>query len=92
MSASIRISQQASKVLAMESRSTGSDAKVIHTVILMRLKNPHSRKPSFYSNYNSKVLPLSLDAADEPCVINIIHDNGGAKAPLLIYEGTTTGP
>lgn len=75
----------------MESRSTGSDAKVIHTVILMRLKNPHSRKPSFYSNYNSKVLPLSLDA-DEPCVINIIHDNGGAKAPLLIYEGTTTGP
>jgi hypothetical protein len=96
MSVSIRISQQASKVLAMESRSTGSDATVIHTVIHMRLKKSHARKPSFYSNYSSKVQPLRYEAGDEPCVINIINDTGGAKAPWLICEGicegTTTGP
>ena len=89
MSVSIRISQQASQVLAMESRSTGSDVSVINTVIHMRLKKSHARKSSFYTTYHSKVLPLRYEAAaDEPCVINIIHDKGGAKAPWLICEGS----
>jgi hypothetical protein len=88
MSVSIRISPQASKVIALDSRSTGSDATVIH----MRMKKSHARKSSFYTAYSSKVLPLRHDTADEPCVINIIHDTGGAKAPWLICEGTTGGP
>ncbi len=89
MSVSIRISPQASKIIAIESRSTGSDVTVIH----MRLKKSHhARKSSFYTAYSSKVLPLRHDIADEPCVIDIIHDTGGAKAPWLICEGTTSGP
>ena len=131
MSGSIRVSPQASKVLSMETRSTGSDATVIH---LRLKKSGHARKQSFYTAYNSKVqsvsnykritsgcaeletegnavvvqckhtlkecaynwhstvLPLRYDAADEPYVINIIHDTGGAKAPWLICEGNAGGP
>jgi hypothetical protein len=74
---------QTSKVIALERRSTESDATVIH----MRLKKSHARKSSFYTQYSSKAMPYYAAAADEPCIINIIHESGGAKAPWLIHEG-----
>ena len=82
-------------MMASESRSTGSDA----TVIRMRIKKshaPHSRKPSFYTTYSSKVMPISHYSAhssySESVIINIIHDDGGAKAPSLVYEAMAGGP
>ena len=90
MSVSIRISPQASKVLATEARSTGSDA----TVIRMRIKKFHNRKSSCYTTNSSKVMPLihcALNPSDS-VIINVIHDAGGAKAPSLIYESMAGGP
>lgn len=94
VSVSVRVSPQASKVLASESRSTGSDA----TVIRMRMKKSHPRKPSYYSMYNSKVIPLHYYGSrhnhhnEESFIVNIIHDAGGAKAPCLIFDETTGDP
>jgi hypothetical protein len=90
MSDSIRVSPQTSKVFASEARSTGSDA----TVIRMRIKKSHSRKPSFYTTYSSKVMPINhlYTPTQDSVIINIIHDVGGAKAPSLVYEAIAGGP
>jgi hypothetical protein len=34
----------------------------------------------------------SLVASDDSVIINIVHDDGGAKAPCLICEGMAEGP
>jgi hypothetical protein len=76
MSISLRRSPQASKVLAIEAKSVASCAKTVQ----LRLRT-----------HRSRVIPLN-DMSSTHVVIHMIHDAGGAKAPMLIWEGTTGGP
>jgi hypothetical protein len=84
MSLSIRISPQASKVLAAEARSSAGDAAVVRLRI-------HSRPHTSPRRITCKVMPLR-DERDIPVIINMIHDSGGARAPMLLAEGTIGGP
>jgi hypothetical protein len=80
MSISIRISPQTSKVLAFETRSTGSDA----TVVRMRV----TRTQSIRRRTMSPSSPLS--SPSDAVIINIMHDAGGAKAPRLMHDSVCT--
>lgn len=81
MSSMVRRSPQASKILAIDSKSVGSCAITIQKRIhAMRL------------NKSSRVIPLMCGTSSPHVIIHMIHDAGGAKAPMLIYEGTSGGP
>lgn len=76
-----RHSPQASKILAIESKSVGSCAITIQ------------KRIRAIRNKSSRVMPISGGGTSSPhVIIHMIHDAGGAKAPMLIYEGTSGGP